>query len=118
VPGVRPGCAVALGFDPEARGEELLLLVERASGADPGDDAATAAAVRRAVTDRTGIAPHTIELLAPGTLPRTSSGKPRRQEALRRWLDGTLDPPAPVSALTVARAMARSAVAYARARIT
>jgi acyl-CoA synthetase (AMP-forming)/AMP-acid ligase II len=117
VPGVRPGCAVAVGFDPEGRGEELLLLVERASGAAPRDDAAAAAAVRRAVLERTGVAPRAVELLAPGTLPRTSSGKLRRQEALRRWQAGTLDPPGQVTALAVARAMARSAVAYARARM-
>ena len=46
-------------------------------------------AIRRAVLDRTGVAPHTVALLPPGTLPRTSSGKLRRREALRRWLAGT-----------------------------
>ncbi len=75
-------------------------------------------AVRRAILEQTGIAPHTVALLAPGTLPRTSSGKLRRGEALRRWLAGELAPPAPVTALSLARALARSTLAYARARLS
>ena len=115
IPAVRPGCAAALGFDPDGTGEELLVLAERAPGVV--DDAAAEEAIRRAVTERTGLAPHTVRLVAPGTLPRTSSGKLRRQEALRRFLAGTLSPPRRVSAVRVARELARSAVAYARVRL-
>jgi fatty-acyl-CoA synthase len=68
------------------------------------------------VLDRTGIAPHTLVLLEPGTLPRTSSGKLRRQEALRRFQAGTLAPPAKVSALRLALHAARSHLAFRRAR--
>ena len=113
--GVRPGCAVAAGFDPDGRGEELLILVERSRESALGE-AAIAAAVRQAVTERTGVSPHTVAVLAPGSLPRTSSGKMRRAEALRRWRAGALLPPRPVTALGVAREMARSALGYARAR--
>jgi acyl-CoA synthetase (AMP-forming)/AMP-acid ligase II len=114
--GVRPGCAVAAGHDPDGRGEELVLLVERARGAPARADGAIAAAVREAVTERTGVRPHTVVVLAPGSLPRTSSGKMRRAEALRRWLEGSLVPPRPVTALGLAREVARSALGYARAR--
>jgi acyl-CoA synthetase (AMP-forming)/AMP-acid ligase II len=115
VPGVRPGCAVAAGFDPDGRGEELVLLVERTRASRRGDDA-VADAVRQAVTERTGVTPHTVVVLAPGCLPRTSSGKMRRAEAVRRWQRGALAPPRPVTAFAIAREVARSALGYARAR--
>jgi acyl-CoA synthetase (AMP-forming)/AMP-acid ligase II len=113
--GLRPGCAVAAGFAPEGgEGEALLVLAERARGADAAD-AELERAVRRAVLDRTGVAPHTVALLAPGTLPRTSSGKLRRQEALRRWLAGALAPPARVTALRLVLLAARGGLALRRA---
>ncbi|HTP51170.1 MAG TPA: fatty acyl-AMP ligase [Anaeromyxobacteraceae bacterium] len=116
LPGVRPGCAVALGFvPPGGDGEELLLLVERAPGSSARDEG-LAEAVRRAVLERTGVRAHTISMLAPGTLPRTSSGKMRRAEALRRYHSGALRPPARVSALSMTRHLLRSGLAYARSR--
>jgi acyl-CoA synthetase (AMP-forming)/AMP-acid ligase II len=121
VPGLRPGCAVALGFVPPAGdGEELLLLAERARrGGDaegPAADGELEEAARRAVMERTGLRAHTVRILDPGTLPRTSSGKLRRSEALRRFLAGTLAPPRRVGALGLAVEVARSALAYARRR--
>jgi acyl-CoA synthetase (AMP-forming)/AMP-acid ligase II len=108
LPGLRPGCAVALGFTPPGGGEALLLLAERGRTAAPGGDEALEEAVRRAVSARTGVAPHTVAILAPGTLPRTSSGKLRRQEALRRFQAGALRPPRGAGALSLALAVARS----------
>ncbi|RPH68892.1 MAG: fatty acyl-AMP ligase [Myxococcaceae bacterium] len=113
VPGVRVGCGVALGFvPPGGDGEELLLLVETApeAGTDLMDR------IRAAVAERTGVRPHTVQLLSPGTLPRTSSGKLRRSEALRRWATDTLHPPARVTAVRMVGEMLRSAIALARAR--
>jgi fatty-acyl-CoA synthase len=111
--GVRAGCAVALGFiPPGGDGEELLLLVETTPEAGPG----LVDRIRAAVVERTGIRPHTVQLLAAGTLPRTSSGKLRRSEALRRWTADALHPPAPVNAGRLFVAMLRSALALVRAR--
>jgi len=116
VAGLRPGCAAALGFlPPGGDAEELLLLVERRRGAAEGDPALEEAA-RRAVLERTGLRAHTVRVLAPGTLPRTSSGKMRRAEALRRFLADDLAPPRRVTPLSLAGEVARSAVAYARRR--
>jgi acyl-CoA synthetase (AMP-forming)/AMP-acid ligase II len=113
VPGVRVGCAVALGFvPPGGDGEELLLLVE--TTAEAGTDLADR--IRSVVAERTGVRPHTVQLLSPGTLPRTSSGKLRRTEALRRWTTDTLHPPARVTAVRMVGEMLRSAIALARAR--
>ena len=66
--------------------------------------------------DATGLVPHEIVLLEPGTLPRTSSGKLRRGETLRQWKDGTLQPPDRVTPLFLAGTMARSALGYFKAR--
>ena len=111
--GVRAGCAVALGFvPPGGDGEELLLLVE--TTADAGPDLVDR--IRAVVAERTGVRPHTVQLLVPGTLPRTSSGKLRRPEALRRWATRTLYPPARVNAVRMFGEVLRSALALARAR--
>jgi hypothetical protein len=40
----------------------------------------------------------------------------RRAEALRRFLAGTLAPPRKVNALSLAREVVRSGIAYARSR--
>ena len=106
MPGVRPGCAVALGVA-GAEEEELVLLVEQS-----GDVSADLLSAR--VTERTGIKPARVELLAPGTLPRTSSGKLRRAEALRQLETGELRAPDKVTLLHLAKEMARSALAKAR----
>ena len=109
VPGVRPGCAVAVGFDtPE--GEELALLVET-------DGPADAEQIRARVNERTGVRPHAVHLLAPGTLPRTSSGKLRRGEALRQLRSGELRPPERVTPVHLAKQMAKSLTAKWIARI-
>ena len=56
-----------------------------------------------------------VLMLAPGTLPRTSSGKIRRGETLARWRAGTLTPPDQVGALHLAGTLARSALGWVRA---
>jgi hypothetical protein len=57
-----------------------------------------------------------VIVLAPGTLPRTSSGKIRRSEALRLQRSGALTAPASVSFPRLALELARSLRAFARAR--
>jgi fatty-acyl-CoA synthase len=127
IEGLRPGCAVALGFvpggvsmgassvtamAPASGGEELLILAERSG--EETSEADLASRVRDAILERTGIQAHTIRLLAPGTLPRTSSGKMRRREALRRFLADELHPPKPVNAFRLIGEMATSTLALAR----
>ena len=106
LPGVRPGCAAAVGF-PAAEGEELVLLVEADGPAEPEQ-------IRSRVTESTGIRPHAVHLLPPGTLPRTSSGKLRRGEALRQLQAGELRPPDRVTLAHVAKETARSLLARMR----
>ena len=101
--GVRPGCVAAVALPTEG-GEELALLVEQ-TGPLPAE------LVSARVVERTGVRPHEVHLLAPGTLPRTSSGKLRRTEALRQLLAGSLRPPDKVTLLHLAREAARSMLA-------
>jgi acyl-CoA synthetase (AMP-forming)/AMP-acid ligase II len=116
IPGLRPGCAVALGYvPPDGEGEELLVLAERVRDVTEGSEALEDA-VRAAVLARTGVRVHAVRLLEPGTLPRTSSGKMRRAEAMRRFLAGTLTPPRKVNALSLAWEVVRSGIASARPR--
>ena len=117
--GVRVGCSVALGIIPDGEdGEQLLLLSERAKDAGRHDgDALTAERIRKAVLERTGIRPHTVAMLEPGTLPRTSSGKLRRGEARRLYLAGQLTPPRKTGPAQLSADLARSALAFARARL-
>ena len=113
VEGLRTGCAVALGFTPEGEHDEaLLLLVEHAPGVEV---AGLEERVREAVVAGTGVRAHTVKVLEPGTLPRTSSGKLRRSEALRRYLAGELTAPRKVGMVGLAMEMAKSALAFIRA---
>ena len=116
VAGVRTGCCAAVGaLADDGSGEELWVFVERAHGASEPDEA-IAANVRRRTLERCGLAAARAIVLAPGTLPRTSSGKIRRGETLRLYRAGVLLPPAPVSLPRLALEMARSLRAFARAR--
>jgi acyl-CoA synthetase (AMP-forming)/AMP-acid ligase II len=113
VEGLRTGCAVALGFTPEGESDEaLLLLAEHAPGVEVEG---LEERIREAVLAGTGVRAHTVRVLEPGTLPRTSSGKLRRSEALRRYLAGELTAPRKVGAVGLVVEMAKSAWALARA---
>jgi acyl-CoA synthetase (AMP-forming)/AMP-acid ligase II len=113
VEGVRVGCAVALGFTPEGSEDEALLILAERAGPEV-EDALVEERVRAAVVAGTGIRPHTVQMLEPGTLPRTSSGKLRRSEALRRYLSRELKPPKKIGAVGLAVEMAKSALAFVR----
>jgi len=114
VAGVRAGCSAAVGaLAEDGAGEVLWVFVERARGAREGD-VAIAEAARRCVLERCGLRAERVLVLAPGTLPRTSSGKIRRAETLRLHHAGALAPPAPVSLPRLALELARSALGFAR----
>ncbi|MBP6704065.1 MAG: fatty acyl-AMP ligase [Vicinamibacteria bacterium] len=87
-PAVRPGRSAA--FSAEIDGEERLIVVCEVGRKVLLDSAPVKDAVRVAVAGAHGIAPHEIVLLEPSRLPRTSSGKPRRTLARKRFMSGTL----------------------------
>jgi acyl-CoA synthetase (AMP-forming)/AMP-acid ligase II len=106
VPGVRTGCVAAASWLPEdAPGEELAVFVEASREASPAELEALPEACHEAVLGATGLAADRVVVLAPGSLPRTSSGKLRRAETLRLYLAGELEP-AGAPALPLAEALA------------
>jgi acyl-CoA synthetase (AMP-forming)/AMP-acid ligase II len=113
LPGVRTGCAVAVGFVPAGQDDEALAMLVEATPDAPStlvDDVASR------VQERTQLRPAHVEVLAPGTLPRTSSGKLRRREARTQWLTGALTPPKKVSPARLLVAGAHGELSHARAR--
>ncbi|HET7296086.1 MAG TPA: AMP-binding protein, partial [Gemmatimonadales bacterium] len=111
VPGVQAGCAAAVSHRAEDRQEEqLMVFVEARNPAEPD----LAMRCRDAVLGGTGLDPALVVVLAGGALPRTSSGKIRRGETLRRWLEGTLAPPEKVAPWMLAGEMAERALAHYR----
>jgi fatty-acyl-CoA synthase len=81
VDGVRAGCVAAVGIGSERLGTELVVVVAE-TRAEAAEHPALARRVREALRLR-GIAVDRIELVAPGSLPRTTSGKVRRREVAR-----------------------------------
>ena len=86
VPGVWTGGIAAVGYRPSDGDEERLLVFVEARHPKPD----LARRCREAVLGALGLDPGLVVVLAPGTLPRTSSGKIRRGEALARWSVGAL----------------------------
>jgi len=114
--GLRTGCAVAVGHVVDGLGEQLFVLAEKDIRVDM-PEADLAAEIRARILSGMGLAPHRVEVLAPGTLPRTSSGKLRRRDALGLYLSGRLVPPKKMGLLQVAKGLGRSQIAWARFRL-
>lgn len=109
LPGVRSGCCAAVSHLPEeADHEQVWLFVESRHAGNARQREELAKRCRRRVLAQTGVALDRVEVLKPRSLPRTSSGKIRRREALRQFLGGELEPPAPVTAAHLLEALGRS----------
>jgi fatty-acyl-CoA synthase len=91
VDGVRRGNIVAFGVpDPESGTERLIVVAEVRAGLRRDGFSALAARVSEHIAGELGLPPDRVELVAPGAIPKTSSGKLRRSETRRRWQDGKL----------------------------
>jgi len=88
VEGVRAGNVIAFGTEGR-RGREAVVVV-----AETKLDSITAIrdAVAARVTDAVGVPPEDVVLVRPGTLPKTSSGKPQRSLCRQRYLGDELAP--------------------------
>jgi len=86
LPGIRTGCVAAFGVDEQGT-QKLVVLAESRQARD---------SLRRAAVERiqqdTGMLAEVV-LLPPRTLPKTPSGKIRRHESRKRYLEGQLRPP-------------------------
>jgi fatty-acyl-CoA synthase len=88
VAGVRTGCVVAFGAPDARSGTERLVVA--AEVRNPADANRISAEITRAVHDAMGVPPDVVELVPPHSIPKTSSGKLRRSETRRLFLDGKL----------------------------
>ena len=91
VPGVRRGCIAAFGtIDPDSGTERLVVVAEtRATNQDEMDRISSE--IIKNVDAVLGIPPDRVELVAPHSIPKTSSGKIRRNETRLLYLGGRLD---------------------------
>ena len=88
--GLRKGCIVAFGIKDEGSGTEKLVVVAEVRERDPLRHPAIAAAVTEEVSRGLGLPPDRVELLPLGSVPKTSSGKLRREETKQLFLNGQL----------------------------
>ncbi|MDT5303321.1 MAG: fatty-acyl-CoA synthase, partial [Mycobacterium sp.] len=82
VAGVRPGCAVAVRLNAGHRRETFAVAVESNAFEDRGDARRIRRAVAHEVFSEVDVRPRNVVVLAPGTIPKTPSGKLRRAHAL------------------------------------
>ena len=85
--GVRAGNVIAFGVD--NNGKEGVVVVAETKG---DDHLSTRRSVSRRVRAAIGLAPKDVVLVAPGSLPKTSSGKLQRSLCRQRYLSEELQP--------------------------
>ncbi len=88
--GVRRGCVVAFGVANEELGTERLVVAAETRVKDTSRRERIAAEITRRVTDAVGMPPDAVALVPPGGVPKTSSGKVRRNETREMYVGGTL----------------------------
>jgi 1-acyl-sn-glycerol-3-phosphate acyltransferase len=108
VEGVRTGCAVAFGLsDAEAGTERLVVVAEfraaRRGAHETGSRERIAAAICESIAGVLGLPPDVVEMVPPQSIPKTSSGKLRRDATKRLYLEGKLGSPKPPAWVQVAR---------------
>lgn len=82
VDGVRPGCAVAVRLDADRPRETFAVAVEAKGYDDPEEVRRIIRQVAHEVVIEVDVRPHNVVVLAPGSIPKTPSGKLRRAYAL------------------------------------
>ena len=101
VPGVRKGCVAAFGAA-DARGTERLVVAAETRERGAEGHRRIAAAITERMTEAIGLPPDAVELLRPHSIPKTSSGKLRRDHARKLYLAGSLGKSAPPAWLQIA----------------
>jgi fatty-acyl-CoA synthase len=101
--GIRKGCIVAFGLKDSSSGTEKLVIVAESREIDPSRQSMIAAAITQEVLQGLGLPPDRVELIPPGSIAKTSSGKLRREETRGLYLRGTLGTKKPPAWLQIAR---------------
>ena len=103
VPGVRKGCVVAFGAADPVAGTERLVIVAESRERNRDARARVAQAITAQVAETLGLPPNVVEVVPPNAIPKTSSGKLRRDATRQLFLSGELDSGAPPAWLQIAR---------------
>jgi fatty-acyl-CoA synthase len=114
VPGVRKGCVVAFGAGDPIAGTERLVIVAESRERNRDARERLAQAIAAQVTETQGLPPNVVEVVPPNAIPKTSSGKLRRDATKQRFLSGELDSDAPPVWLQLARLAAASSAGRIR----
>lgn len=101
--GIRKGCVVAFGLKGEETGTEKLVIVAESREEGRGKRAAIVSAINDQVSQGLGMPPDRVELIPPGSIPKTSSGKLRRDETKQLYLAGTLSNAKPPAWMQIAK---------------
>jgi 1-acyl-sn-glycerol-3-phosphate acyltransferase len=108
--GVRKGCVVAFGVKDEGSGTEKMIVVAESRERDAAKRAGIASRVTEEVAHGLGLPPDRVELLPLGSIPKTSSGKLRREETKRLYIAGALAASKPPAWLQIMRLGAGGAI--------
>jgi fatty-acyl-CoA synthase len=101
--GIRKGCVVAFGLKDKGSGTEKLVIVAESREQDAGRRAAIVAAINDEVSRGLGLPPDRVELIPPGSIPKTSSGKLRRDGTKQLYAAGTLTAGRPPAWVQIAK---------------
>lgn len=83
VDGIRPGHAAAIGVWDRTHGTEKVVVFAEARG----ESSALVGAVKAQVAQVCGLTPAHVQILSPGSLPKTTSGKLQRHLVADQFLD-------------------------------
>ena len=92
VEGVRRGCVACFALEDEQEGTEQLVILAESRIKDADGKRKLAQEIERAVSRKLGLPPDLVEIVRPGAVPKTPSGKIRRSECRTRWVSGNLEP--------------------------
>jgi natural product biosynthesis luciferase-like monooxygenase protein len=87
---VAPAAVVAFANEVDENAEVVVICELSRAALQGGNTAELAARIRAIVSREHGLALSAIEFVAPGAIPKTTSGKLRRLEARARYLSGEL----------------------------
>ncbi len=111
VPGVRGGGVVAFAVHDDSDSTEVAVMVCETRETDPDARIEIVRKVSDVVANGSGIRLDEVVLAEPGTIPKTSSGKPQRSLTRARYLNNELGP-AKAGKLDIALVFVRSGAGF------
>ncbi|HEV7502182.1 MAG TPA: AMP-binding protein, partial [Vicinamibacteria bacterium] len=115
VRGIRRGCVVAFGVSRPELGTESLVVVAETRAVEAAARDRLSGLVTERVAAAIGIPPDVVALVRPGAVPKTSSGKIRRNATRELYLAGTLGQVSRTPLAMKARLAGRAALDAVRA---